>query len=443
MKFIMVMLMVTIVTGLLANPQRLSPQEQEVLNYTRAMRLVPTPSGLASKRALVLSEYIDQDYEGDWVNSSKVLIEYDNQLRPLMLFNHYWDDFSGTWSESSRETATYSANGRPLEVVEEWFDGMEWIAENRVDFTWEANKLQSVKHWALYGEEPVLTMEQTLSYNIETDRLEYLVNSFNMWDRFWTTRINFTWDEQGRAMEVFGEMELESMWLPYFRTVISYLPQDQSNYDSYYNFLIKQLTFGDHELHHMYAQILVQEEQEYDQGEEMAWELTGKYTYHYDAGLNLLQMKYFYLDAEDWVISEQEEYTYDEFGNPLSWTAYDVWDTELSPWTRRLNTYSEASSTEDNVNPIAMVRVRVFPNPFNPETNIAFELSKSSPVSLDIFNVKGQKVRNLVSELKQAGSHQIVFDGKDSKGRALNSGMYFVRLKTNEGSSTRKLILQK
>jgi len=241
-----------------------------------------------------------------------------------------------------------------------------------------------------------------------------------------------------------NELGMAGSWYPFSRTTVSYLPQDQSNYDSYYNFLIKQLTFGDHELHHQYSNMLVYEELEYGLDDEtMEWWLSGKHTYSYDASFNMLQSQNLEAWGEGWNLVAQQNYTYDTFGNPLTWTSYNVYDSNLEPEMRRLNTYSEVTSNEDNVNPVNQASIQVYPNPFNPETNIAFELSISSLVSLDIYNLKGQKVRNLISEVKPAGTHQIVFNGTDDKGRALNSGIYFARLSSNDGRVSRKLILQK
>ncbi|MDD4232210.1 MAG: FlgD immunoglobulin-like domain containing protein, partial [Candidatus Cloacimonetes bacterium] len=84
-----------------------------------------------------------------------------------------------------------------------------------------------------------------------------------------------------------------------------------------------------------------------------------------------------------------------------------------------------------------------YPNPFNPNTTIAFELARAQNVSLDIFNVKGQKVRNLRSGFMAAGNHSIAWDATDDFGKALASGLYFYRLQSNQSTFTRKMLLMK
>jgi hypothetical protein len=77
-----------------------------------------------------------------------------------------------------------------------------------------------------------------------------------------------------------------------------------------------------------------------------------------------------------------------------------------------------------------------FPNPFNPRTRISFELSASTPVRLDVLDVQGRRVANLVKSVLEPGSHEVVFDGKD-----LPSGMYISRLVTAFGTAERKMML--
>ena len=84
-----------------------------------------------------------------------------------------------------------------------------------------------------------------------------------------------------------------------------------------------------------------------------------------------------------------------------------------------------------------------YPNPFNPETTIAFSTKESGQVSLDIYNIKGQKVRTLINDHRDAGSHKIVWNGKDDNGKSVASGVFFYRMKSGKYSSTKKMILMK
>ncbi len=69
-----------------------------------------------------------------------------------------------------------------------------------------------------------------------------------------------------------------------------------------------------------------------------------------------------------------------------------------------------------------------YPNPFNPSTTIAFTVPSASDVELTIYNVRGQRIRSLVSGKFAGGTHQAVWDGSDEQGQRVASGIYLYRL---------------
>ncbi len=69
-----------------------------------------------------------------------------------------------------------------------------------------------------------------------------------------------------------------------------------------------------------------------------------------------------------------------------------------------------------------------YPNPFNPTTTIEYALAQTSWVTLDVYDLLGQKVRSLVNEGQNAGQQAAIWDGRNSKGQAVASGMYIYRL---------------
>jgi subtilisin family serine protease len=110
------------------------------------------------------------------------------------------------------------------------------------------------------------------------------------------------------------------------------------------------------------------------------------------------------------------------------------------------------TSDTDFVRPNVQSRLsQNFPNPFNPETVINFIVSgqddihtgNGEVVSVDIFNIKGQKVRTLVSDFMASGEHSVIWNGTDDNGQSVTSGIYFYRLHTNNYTETKKMILMK
>ncbi|HQC31418.1 MAG TPA: T9SS type A sorting domain-containing protein [Candidatus Cloacimonas sp.] len=101
-------------------------------------------------------------------------------------------------------------------------------------------------------------------------------------------------------------------------------------------------------------------------------------------------------------------------------------------------------ANDDNVNiPYVTALQKNYPNPFNPETTIHYSLREAGPVKIEVYNIKGQLVRYLVNELKNAGNYTVIWNGKDEQGKNVSSGIYFYRMQTKNYSATQKMMLMK
>jgi hypothetical protein len=134
------------------------------------------------------------------------------------------------------------------------------------------------------------------------------------------------------------------------------------------------------------------------------------------------------LNDEDFYIGSEESYTF----TPLA--PGDYWGYF------RVSNY--VVGNDDPVLP-AISALRVYPNPFNPDVNIAFSLGKTAPVSVSIYNLRGQKVGTLQNGVLNAGDHTLTWNGKDNTGRSVASGVYFARIETNGKAQIIKIMLMK
>ena len=114
----------------------------------------------------------------------------------------------------------------------------------------------------------------------------------------------------------------------------------------------------------------------------------------------------------------------------------------LGLYVQRLNVQTMDLEPDTSV-PALMRLAQNYPNPFNPQTTISFDLQDSGPVNLGIYNLKGQLVRSLVNEHRSAGSHSVIWDGKDEKGASASSGIYLYRIKAGKSILSRKMMLMK
>ncbi len=106
-------------------------------------------------------------------------------------------------------------------------------------------------------------------------------------------------------------------------------------------------------------------------------------------------------------------------------------------------TVNAAVPNDDPVTPAVTELEGNYPNPFNPETAIRFSTRESGRVRISIYNVRGQLIRELVDEDLAAGYHRVVWNGRDSNGNSVASGIYMYRMQTAAYNKTLKMMLMK
>jgi flagellar hook capping protein FlgD len=110
--------------------------------------------------------------------------------------------------------------------------------------------------------------------------------------------------------------------------------------------------------------------------------------------------------------------------------------------------FQETGINDPTTPPVISILGQNYPNPFNPTTTIGYNLTERSSVELDVYNQRGQKVKTLVNSTKDAGAHNVVWNGTDQRGKAVPSGVYLYRIYSDspEGgryTSVKKMILLK
>ncbi len=112
----------------------------------------------------------------------------------------------------------------------------------------------------------------------------------------------------------------------------------------------------------------------------------------------------------------------------------------------QIGRYAYISFTDDEGESLVPLQTSLkgnYPNPFNPSTNISFILANETDARLEVYNVRGQKVKTLCNTMLAKGKHTVAWNGRDDHNRQVSSGIYFYRLSTPEGSFTNKMMLMK
>ena len=84
-----------------------------------------------------------------------------------------------------------------------------------------------------------------------------------------------------------------------------------------------------------------------------------------------------------------------------------------------------------------------YPNPFNSSTTIQYQISASTRVRLDIFNLTGQRIKSLLNGYQLPGSYEVTWDGTDERGTLASTGIYLIKLQTDGFCEVRKVLLIK
>jgi len=109
-----------------------------------------------------------------------------------------------------------------------------------------------------------------------------------------------------------------------------------------------------------------------------------------------------------------------------------------------LTELSEQTGIEDNANlPLSFSLEQNYPNPFNINTKIMYSLANENNVRLTVYDLTGRQVVCLLNGRQGAGQYQITWNGADSNGKTVSSGIYFYRLESGDKSVTKRMALLK
>ncbi len=150
----------------------------------------------------------------------------------------------------------------------------------------------------------------------------------------------------------------------------------------------------------------------------------------YNADENLISAKYWDDQSNSWISVEA---TVDTDNNTVSFSNSEVSNLIIL-------IANKVTAVEDEVTglPTEVTLAQNYPNPFNPSTKISFTLSNDAQVTLNIYNIVGQKIATIVNEYRTAGSYTANFDASE-----LSSGIYFYELKAGALTKVRKMNLLK
>jgi hypothetical protein len=104
----------------------------------------------------------------------------------------------------------------------------------------------------------------------------------------------------------------------------------------------------------------------------------------------------------------------------------------------------DVSSDQFTLSPVnEFMLYQNYPNPFNPETTIRFNLANEEEINLSVYNIKGQLVKTLVSDILPVGNHSVIWNGQNDNQQPVGSGLYFYKLQGTSSAQIKRMLLLK
>ncbi len=431
---------------------QITPEAREVVESFREMfrdtRSLYSPSR-NMRTANVIDNRIFQFIEADnWINEVKEDFFYDEHGRLEEVKMHHWDFLDEEWTPSFM-SAIIEWNEHDL-VDELKLRVMSPVEMDVAVITKEYNENQQIIEMIMEEmDQDSGMMELMMEANFHYDangHIDYMTMYRPFWEEY--ENLSVTLDDNNRLSEAIIEEsdDGENFYL-WEKEVFEYHPDDTSGYaevQDFLNFLGPRMAFEPmtwweapmYEAEYLYEWI------------DNDWEPYSQYLYTYYPD-NLLEsrIREYYHDYLDdpWDTWERMLYTYTDDGHLIEVLYQYEYDEDIG-WEdeeRVLMNRTEITNVDDEYLKPVSLNITNYPNPFNPETTISFHLPEGQPVELTVLNIRGRKIKKLIDEEMPSGMHSVSWDGRDSSGRELSSGVYFYRLTGEQVSETGKMLLLK
>ena len=129
-------------------------------------------------------------------------------------------------------------------------------------------------------------------------------------------------------------------------------------------------------------------------------------------------------------------YTATDYSGNTSASSDTVW---VLNWKKKK--CDSAPEWANELTPLTYALENNYPNPFNPETVIPFQLPQTEHVTMTIYNAYGRKVRTLINQSYQAGTHSVIWDSQDQNGSPVSSGLYICEIRAGHFTAIQKMNL--
>ncbi len=389
----------------------------------------------------------EENVDGSYSQQAKFVYTYNNvnPALPDSIYIRYWDEGSSLWITGAIYTYTLNTAGnRIVSVIRSQNDDQTMIPVDFFNFTFDNQNRLSGYAYNEFDLNDMVLYERSRYYYLYPGNQGLQIVRAEHYPEFETSfyeRSDYSFDTQGRNVDINRYTSSDSLsWGEYLRTHLQYHANDTTDYASTLEYIAQMhpyqaLTFGLYESPYVYNGILSSYMTEYWNG--VSWNLIRNHLYSYNPLNQLLTFQIQMWGEDDWMNYKNHLFTYLTSGNLSQQVEYEWGGSSWYPVWRYTFTWNEYTSAEDNTIPVITgIRLHTSPNPFADELSIRTEGSKSAPAVVSVYNVKGQLIRTLNTNLNS----ELAWDGRDDKGLATANGVYFLRLFSDGVSSSGKVL---
>ena len=362
------------------------------------------------------SKVVQVWHDSAWTNKAKAIKNYDENgyLYQKDLYKYRNDE----WELKGMASFENNENGNPLIRTKQVYRNGTWINRHRTDFNYNDEGLLLLKLGLKWRhDEWKNKVATTLTY--EGDLC--VTKTISKWrDSTWVDRVikELSYNEYGDRDEKVTYKWRDSTWTP--RHKMSY------GYNSNFN-LSEKLFY---------------------KWMDSTWVNKARASITYDDNQNLFQILLEKKDSTDaWVNVSLRENAFSNNDELLESVQYKWHDEDWMPRKRDEYSYSGERGTLFSglfaVVPKKVELIKTYPNPFNPVTTISYRLLDGDHISIDIYDMIGNKVRTVVNQVQDAGIKSHQWNATNDLGQPVSAGMYLYTIQAGDFRQTRKMVLLK
>ena len=388
---------------------------------------------------------LDQEWVNNaWENKYKDIVQF-NANAELIVSSITYEWQNSAWKNSMRMTGELTGTNQLSSITIEIWKNDAWLLDTRISYEYNGAD-QCTLITILADENGDGVLENALKTESSFDGNGYLVmekvffEEAGEWAEF--EIVEYTNDSSGRTVERLAKMHLGGgEYMLASKTIFEYDGAGNAVVETDFGFdFMSQTWFKNSKTTTAYNGNNDAIESLYQTWNGTAWMNERLVKDSYDGQYRHIEMLEQIWDGASWIHKKRNGNIYD--GDKLTESLFQMWDNGWQNSERLLYDYSNTTGIADHVQRPAAFRLRNYPNPFNPTTMFVFTLDEPQAIVLQVFDVNGRLVNVLLNgEKHSAGQHAVVWNGIDSHGQTLSSGVYYYSIIAGEIKQTSRCVL--